>query len=109
MPTYTYGEPLSPEQQKEADGEMAWLKERYACLHDPDYKDNPGETLQEAVAKLRLKRMSELIGQMAAEKTGDPEEGKKAAARFYALGLAHLEGPQAFREKFAQEFPPKPA
>lgn len=54
------------------------------------------ETLDDAVLKYRLKRMSELIAERA---------GKEAGDRFYALGLAHLKGPEEFQAEFNRLFP----
>jgi hypothetical protein len=42
--------------------------------------------------------MSELIRERA---------GGRAAENFYALGLAHLEGKEKFREEFDRAFPPE--
>jgi len=54
------------------------------------------ESLNDAVLKLRLKQVSELIAERA---------GQEAGENFYALGLAHLKGKQAFRDEFNSRFP----
>lgn len=95
---------LSAEEQCEHERHQAYL-EAILPARPKSGSEEKRESLDEATLKLRSKRMSELIGETAADQPGDAEEGREAADRFYALGVAHLENPQAFREKFNQVFP----
>jgi len=120
MPIHISAKKLSAEQRKEHGRIQATIRRDLGPTHFPkdDSSENRErqeearkryeakreqlvESLEDAVLKLRLKQMSELIGERA---------GQEAGENFYALGLAHMKGKEAFRKEFDRrvaEQPPK--